>query len=146
MGGSSALPSIFDDEDIVKVPLEWSEFFIDTIVTGSDGSADDLLAGLKIGDFAASFISNLKAGKIAPGHIDWDSDFVCVILRHLKANSKVSPVRSMDTAAVLCDSDRLSHHLGTSASDNLAPLGASQLVRLMPAPRGRGPAEDGSHS
>ena len=120
LGSSAALPSIFNDEDIVKVPLEWSEFYIDTIVTGSDGSDDDLLAGLKIGDFPTSFITNLKAGKIAPDHIDWDRDFVCVILRHLKANSKVSPVQIMDTARVLCDSDRLSHHLGAYASHRSA--------------------------
>ena len=125
LGSSSALPSVFDDDDIVKVPLEWSEYFIDTIVTGSDGTSDDLLAGLKIGDFAPTFISNLKAGKIAPGHIDWDKDFVCVILRHLRATTTVSPMLAMDTAKVLCDSDRLSHHIGAFASKMLQYFGST---------------------
>ena len=116
LGRASALPSVFHEDDIVKVPLEWSEYFIDTIVTGSDGTPDDLLAGLKIGDFAPTFISNLKAGKIAPGHIDWDKDFVSVILRHLRATANAASVLAMDTPKVLCDSDRLSHHLGTLVS------------------------------
>ena len=111
--GQAGLPSVFSDEDIVPVPLEWPEFFLDTLVTGSDGERDDMLVGLKVTDFPVSFLTNLKAGKIAPGHIDWDKDFVCVLLRRLNADGHSAP---MDTARVLCDADRLAHHLGLFAS------------------------------
>ena len=82
-------------------------------------------------------LGSAQAGKVAPGHIDWDKDYVCLILQHLRANSRVSPVLAMDMAQVLCDFNRFVHHLGQRVMSGQASLAhwASQLLRLMPAPK-----------
>ena len=103
-----SLPSDFSTSEFVTSPLRWDDYFVDTITTGSDGEVDHSLSDLTVADFDKSFLKKLKEEKIS--EIDWDKDFVCVLLKMMNGGRAV---KSMSTKDVLRDAERLAHHQGT---------------------------------
>jgi len=146
-----SLPSDFSTSEFVTSSLRFDDYLVDTITTGSDGEVDHSLSDLTVADFDKSFLKKLKEEKIS--EIDWDKDFVCVLLKMMNGGRAV---KSMSTKDVLRDAERLAHHQGTHIVSTespgsphsgerlavcysrmrhlLAPRRQTRLLTLQPAP------------
>jgi hypothetical protein len=107
MSKLSGLPGSVFTGKLIGTPLQFDNFFLDTISTGSDGETEAGLADLTAGHFGSDFLKNLKAGRL--DQINWDKEFLVPILQLISADT----VTTVSLEQLLRDPDRFAYFKGT---------------------------------
>ena len=102
----SGLPASVFIGQLVGAPLQFDNFFLDTVTTGPDGEIEAGLRDLTVGHFSSDFLKNLKAGRLS--QINWDKDFLVPILQLISTDT----VSTMTLEQLLRDSDRFAYFKG----------------------------------